>query len=342
MTGILGGLIGSYAAAVSYDVITGINSSPYVAAWKFSDGFQSKYSDPATLLSSTAAGISFSGNKSAVLCGVDTTPNSIGAYAWSSGWGTKYSNPATLPSGRQLGATFFPQTASAVTGGDGSHLNGYAWSSGFGTKYSNPATVPTGGFSVRFSNAGTTIAVSNNSASPYQAVYTFSSGFGTKYGDPATLPPNATYGTAWTQSDNAILFNTGSSPYVTAYPWSSGYGSKYSDPASAMSGLPGRVSNFNYATNAWVGSGNTTDIINAYAWSSGFGTKYSAPASLPVSRGENAYFTPNDKAVIWSGQSNGTESNLLAWAWTNGSGFGAKYSDPPSLSTAIAYGLDVR
>lgn len=328
--------------APTYDVITGIASSPYVEAWTFSNGFGSKRSAPASLQSSTVAGISFSGDKTAVLCAVDTTPNAIGAYAWSSGWGTKYGNPATLPSGRQLGATFFPNNASAVTGGDGSHLNGYAFSSGFGSKYANPASLPTGGFSVRFGNNGDKLAVNNNSASPYQAVYDFSSGFGSKYSNPSTLPPGATYGTAWTQSDNAILFNTGSSPFVVAYPWSAGFGTKYSNPATGMSGLPGRVSNFNYATNAWVGSGDGTDIINAYAWSSGFGTKYSAPAGLPVSRGENAYFTPNDGAVIWGGQSNGTESNLLAWAWTNGSGFGSKYSDPASLSTAIAYGLDVR
>jgi hypothetical protein len=328
--------------APTYDVIVGINNSPYVAAWTFSGGFGTKYTAPASLLDTTANAVSFAGNKSAVLAGVNTTPNAIGAYAWSSGWGTRYAYPSSLPSGRQLGATFWPKSASVATGGDGSHLNAYAWSSGFGSKYANPSPVPTGGFAVRWSNSGAQIAVSNNSASTYQTVYFFSSGFGSKYADPATTPGGATYGTAWTPNDNAILWTSGTSPYVYAYPWSSGYGTKYSNPASAMSGLPGRVSNFNYAGSAWVGSGNSTDIINAYAWSSGFGTKYSAPAGLPVSRGENAYFTPDDAAVIWSGQSNGTESNLLAWAWTNGSGFGTKYSDPPSLSTSIAYGLDVR
>jgi hypothetical protein len=324
-----------------YDVITGIDNSPYVEAWTFSGGFGTKYTAPASLQSSTAAAVSFAGDKSAVLCGIDTTPNAIGAYAWSSGWGTKYGNPASLPSGRQLGATFWPKSASLATGGDGSHLNAYAWSSGFGSRYANPSPVPTGGFAVRWSNSGAQIAVSNNSASTYQTVYFFSGGFGSKYADPSTAITGATYGTAWAPSDSAILYTSGSSPFVFAYAWSSGYGAKYSNPATGMSGLPGRVSNFNYAGNAWVAGGNSTDVINAYAWSSGFGTKYADPTGKSTFSGENAFFTPDDSAVIWSGGYDGT-TNLMAWAWTNGSGFGTKYANPASPTNARAYGLDVR
>lgn len=337
-----GAFLGARAGA--YDVLIGTTSTPYVSAWKFSSGFGTKYADPGTLTTSTVAALAFAPDKSAIICAIDGSASiAAQAYAWSgSGFGTKYSNPASTPSGRQLGASFKAGNNAVATGGDGSHLNGWPWSSGFGTKYSNPASVPTGGFAVRFDPSGAYIAVSNNSASPWQAVYNFSSGFGSKYADPGTTPGGATYGTAWTPSSNAILYTAGSSPYVFAYPWSgSGYGTKYANPATLANGLPGRVTNFNAAGNAWVGGGNSTDQINAYAWSSGFGTKYAAPSGTSTIVGENAFFTPDDGAVIWSGEGDGTTS-LMAWAWTNGSGFGTKYSDPVSPTNSRAYGLDVR
>jgi hypothetical protein len=328
----------------TYDVILGIASSPYVYAYQWSNGFGTKYADPSTLLSATVAAVSFAGNKSAVLCGIDNGTLPQAAYAWSNGWGSKYADPSTNASGRQLGASFHPNNNAVATGGDGSHVNAWAWSSGFGTKYSAPASAPGGGFAVRYNPSGSLIAVSNNSASPYLAVYDWSSGFGSKYSNPGTLPSGATYGTAWTSNSNAILFTSGSSPYVVAYPWSSGFGTKYSNPSTALSTLPGRVSNFNSNNTAWAGAGNGASAvaINAYAWSSGFGTKYADPATTPGTIvGENTYFTPDDSAVILTGQGDGT-TNVYAWAWTNGSGFGTKYANPATVTNSRGYGMDVK
>lgn len=327
------------SAGTPYDVLLGTAGSPYINAYVFSNGWGSKYANPATLPTQTAAAVSFAPNKTALIIAEDGSSPYVSAYAWSSGFGSKYSNPATAPAGRRLGADFRGGSVAVGFGGDSPSpwVDAYPWSSGFGSKYSNPSTLGTGGFSVRWSPDGTVFSSSNNSASPYLAAWAWSGGFGSKYSNPATNPGNATYGQAWTPSSNAIVYSVGSSPYLVAYPWSGGYGTKYADPATLPPALPGRVLNFNPAGNVLVAANSSSPYVIAYAWSSGFGTKYADPGVGGPSTGENAFFTPDGNAVIQSGQGS---PNLNAWAWSGG--FSVKYPAPATLISAVGYGLDVK
>ena len=329
------------SAGTPYDVLVGTDNSPYINAWIFNNGFTTKYTNPSTLPTQTAAAVSFAPNKTALVIGEDGSSPYVSAYAWSSGFGSKFSNPATAPANRRLGADFRSGSNAVGFGGDSPSpwVDAYPWSSGFGSKYSNP-TVGTGGFSVRWSPNGAVFSSSNNSTTPYLAAWAWSSGFGSKYSNPSSLPGGGTYGQAWTPSGNAIVYSVGASPFFAAYPWSGGYGTKYADPATLPTNLPGRVLNFNPAGNVLVGAISTTSStspkILAYAWSSGFGTKYADPATFGSTSGENAYFTPDGNAVIQS-NSGGTPN---AWVWN--SGFGAKYPDPATTITGSGYGLDVK
>lgn len=326
-------------AGTAYDVLVGSTSSPYVNAYVFQNGWGSKYANPATLPTQTAAAVSFAPNKSALIIAEDGSSPYVSAYAWSSGFGSKYSNPASAPSGRQLGADFRTGSNAVAFGGDAPSpwVHAYPWNPGFGSKYSNPGTLGTGGFSVRYSPNGSFISSANNSASPYLTAWAWSSGFGSKYANPSTLPTGATYGQTWTPSSNAIVYSVGSSPYVVAYPWSSGYGTKYSDPATLPVGLAGRVGSFNSAGNVFVAANSNSPYIEAYAWSSGWGSKFASPAQVASGGGENALFTPDGNNIIQSGQG---APPVVAYAWSNG--FAVKYSNPTSATSGIGYGLDVK
>jgi hypothetical protein len=327
------------SAGTAYDVLLGTSSSPYINAYVFQNGWGSKYANPATLPTNTAAAVSFAPNKTALIIAEDGSSPYVSAYAWSSGFGSKYSNPATAPAGRRLGADFRGGSVAVGFGGDSPSpwVDAYPWNPGFGSKYSNPATLGTGGFSVRWSPDGTVFSSTNNSASPYLAAWAWSGGFGSKYSNPASAPANATYGQNWTPSSNAVVYSVGGTPFFAAYAWSSGYGSKYSNPATLPSGLPGRVGGFNPSGTVLVTANSYGSYIDAYAWSSGFGTKYANPSVSASSSGENAMFTPDGNNIIQSGQGS---VPVAAYAWS--SGFAVKYSDPTTPAVGVGYGLDVK
>jgi len=81
--------------------------SPFVAAYPFSSGFGSKYSDPSSALpNSTPVYLAFSKTGSAISIVSQINPF-ITTYAFSNGFGTKYSNPASLPNNSQEAVVTF-------------------------------------------------------------------------------------------------------------------------------------------------------------------------------------------------------------------------------------------
>lgn len=204
----------------------GGNTSPYmnIYAWTNASGYGTRYSNPATLPSSSVNSLSF-GSSTMFACWGNTSPY-VRAWAWSSGFGTAYANPATLPTGSSYDiAINRAGTVVMVSMSTSPYIHAYAWSAGWGTKFANPATLPTGLVgNVSWRNTDDVIALQIN-ASPYISAYPWSSGFGTKYADPSVLPAgNAEV--SFNYDGTAVLAQEGNTA-PNAYRWASGWGTKY-------------------------------------------------------------------------------------------------------------------
>lgn len=136
------------------------------------------------------------------------------------------------------------------------------------------------------------------------------------------------------------------SPYISVFPFvvDTGMSPKYANPGTAWSG-PGVGVDFSRDGGIVAGALFTSPYINAYVWNmaSGYGTKYSNPGTLPgdVRRslcfnGDYDQTIPTTDVVV-GGQSGG--SYVDAYPWTDGSGFGTRYSNPGTLPTGTVYSI---
>lgn len=238
-------------------VVAGINISPGVVAYKWSDstGFGTKFSDPSTPPvptddSSYVAAIAFSKSGNAI---VVTTSGSSGtsspyihAYAWSSstGFGTKYSNPSFTYSGDAVQqALSFSSTGGAVGMISAYELvTIYQWSdsTGFGTTYVVPS-LHSGVFNagLTFHPSSGVIAIgfdagTDSGIAMYQ--WSDSTGFGTRYADPSNRTGWGDGAYEMTFSPSGTVFGaiTDDTPYLAVYPWdnSTGFGTRYNNPSS--------------------------------------------------------------------------------------------------------------
>jgi hypothetical protein len=137
------------------------------------------------------------------------------------------------------------------------------------------------------------------------------------------------------QSDifSKVLVSSDGAPYVVVWPWSDagGFGTKFSDPPSNVT-VAGFVAKFNQPMSAVGLAINSTAIATAWRWSeSGFGTRYSNP-TIPASsgaQGRGLDFNPSNQSVIVG--TNGTTRTVLAYPWSDATGFGTRYADPSVL-----------
>ena len=289
------------ATEFAYDnsaVLVSTSLTPYVAAFRWSNGFGTQYSNPASSPSGVNSYISrFCPDMLSVCMGQDTTPFTT-AYAWSSstGFGSKYANPSSTLAGLSRGLSFNPFSNSVIFSHNVSPtITAYAWSSstGFGSKYANPVDGLSGNaLSVDFNPAtGTTIGVSHVNA-PGIAVYDWSAGFGTKYANPS-VDASSLYNRAvqFANNGNSIAYCPGDVPYVAAYPWSAGFGTKYANP-SVLTGDVNISMAFSSSSSEIAVANLGSPPITAYRYSSsGFGAKFTNPATIPAVRGDGIAFT---------------------------------------------------
>jgi len=322
-------------------IFIGSSSSPYIQAypWDSSTGFGSKFSNPASSVGQIVNGIDVNTENNAVLLG---TWGGTKAYAWSNstGFGTKYTDPSST--GAQEKVDFSPNSLGAISATASSpFIHGWQWSNstGFGTKSSNPATLPTAaGNGCAFSGDSAYAAVAHN-VSPFISVYPWSSsGFGTKVANPSTLPTGGPSVLGMTDcvfaGSSALLMSSYASPYIQAYAWSSGFGSKFSNPSTLPPSSSYKI-RMNRANTAVAVSSDSPPYIVVYAWSNstGFGTKYSNPSTASEYQEYEIDFSKDDTAIAQVGVyiGSGTNERVTAWAWSNSTGFGAKYSAPSTL-----------
>lgn len=309
--------------------IIGHLNSPFITAWAFNttNGFGSKFSQPATLPSTFLTTSTFDENGAVIW----TTNNGVYAHAWSNtGFGTKYADPAIQPSGFQRGVHIHPSKNAVAVSSTTTGVSAYPWSSstGFGTRYALPSPA-FGNMGCRFFPNGNLIAVAH-SASPYVGVYNWSSGFGSRYSNPSTLttrtPSDAGNPIAVSPNNDAILFGLGygTPAEVVGYAWNNGFSTKYSNAPNAPSAGTFYAIAFSPDNANVFASGSA----QTYQWSSstGFGTRYSTPSggnNLDGARG--TIWTSNFIAAQDTG-----DPGISVWQWNNG--FGTKYSNPASTN----------
>lgn len=139
-----------------------------------------------------------------------------------------------------------------------------------------------------------------------------------------------------TYGSSVLFVGTTTSPAIHAYKWDKGFGTKYANPASTQVSCytiftpPSRA-----AVGATTGSA-TNRYTMMYPWSdaSGFGTRFtlsgSYPSSLPggSTGGDILCWNTPGNVVVISGSS--TAPNVVAFVWSDSTGFGTKYADPPT------------
>jgi hypothetical protein len=325
--------------AVSY------SDSPYISAYKWLNGFVSKYSNPATTLPSAAAGgiVSINNNFPAISITSTASPF-IYVYAWSGGFSTLYNNPSTLPTSFARYAKFNPAgTAIAVAHRTEPFITVYPWSNGFGTKYADPSTLPADNcWCTNFNTTGNVIAAGYNFTYS-MALYPWSNGFGTKYANQSTQLRGTVRGFSFKSDNSAMAVSFDNGPqncYVFAWSNSTGFGTKYADPAISLDGRGNDVS--------FTNSGNAIAVISsnggvvAFPWNNGFGTKYADPSTpFSIYGVQSIKFTQDDSAIFIAGGYTPLDSTsaLNAYAWST-SGFGTIYTAPSTQPSPIAYSVD--
>ncbi len=307
-------------------------TSPYVSVYRWSDsgGFGEKLANPSTLLTATAAGISFSPDGRAIAISFGTNPGHV-AYAWSaSGFGTKYSDPATSVSSGG-GCCFTKNGDKLVTTGGNPSFNIFNWSNstGFGSTQAINASINASGSGIDCSPVNNSYVAASAGTNVLFA-YDMSTTTATRYN--VTLATSAVgRGVAFHPNGADIACAHDVSPFISVFPWSSpGFGTKYANPATLPSGNCNDVV-FNNAGTVLAAAVAVSPFVEAYAWSAGFGSKFSNPSSLPAGAGSGIDFSPSDNAVAVA---HTTSPFVTAYAWSGG--FGAKYSDPSTLPTGNA------
>ena len=247
--------------------------------------------------------------------------------------------------GKSAGASYI-----AVAHATSPRISVYTWSnSGFGTKFSNPTTVPpstpysvsvnTGPYS---STPATVIATYGLSSSPYVSVYAWSSsGFGTKYADPSGWPTAAgavqNNAMSFSPDGGTIAFGlTTNSPYIAAYPFSGGFGTRYANPATLPNSFI-NVVNWSRNSNAILLAGSSTGAsgypIPYYNFSGGFGSFTVGPYIPFQAYGITQHPTED---VVVSVHTTSSVSNVRAYNWTSGGGYGSGIANPSPVPTGTA------
>jgi hypothetical protein len=191
------------------------------------------------------------------------------------------------------------------------------------------------------------LAVAGNSSSPSIAVYGWSSitGAGSKYADPSTLvsaAANITFNDF--QTGSALFVANATTPFVHGYGWSasSGFGAKFSNPATLPTGAV-NVLKMNTAGDCLACTLNEViPRMSVYSVSStGFSSLFTNGLGTGIESIYGTSFNFSDTVIAIGGYTTGyAASYLRAYIWSNSSGYGTKYTNPPEppmAATSITF-----
>jgi len=248
--------------------------------------------------------------------------------------GTRYADPSSATPGATRNVAFSPsgKAVATVHSYASPYATAYAWNdaTGFGTKYSSsPGGIPAAVFDLAFSPTGGAIAITCYD-SPSVRVFAWSdvTGFGAQYADPSSLSLRTITSVTFNPTGNVIVLGDAYGR-ISAYAWSdaTGFGARYTDPSS----VPSQINSlqFNSAGNAIAAAHYYSPHVTVWAWNNntGFGTKYADP-STPVSStavvSSGAAFNLTDDAIVVGFN---VSPYIAAYAWSNATGFGTRYTD---------------
>jgi hypothetical protein len=166
-----------------------------------------------------------------------------------------------------------------------------------------------------------------------------------KFSAPGTLKTGRTVYTSmlagnptYNPKEFMVLSYTGS-PYISVWNISNAtFGTKVTD-WSLPSGVTGtnQPSWSRTGASIVVPTGNSSPFIHGYRWTAGaspaWGTKFSDPSTLPTGNTSFATFSNNDLIVATA-----TSPFVLAYQYSDTTGFGTKYANPATLPPAAAGG----
>lgn len=272
-------------------------SSPYVWTYKWSSGFGTQNSAPASNVTNLAwLAMSHPSTTYMAISWAGTPYGALWAWSDASGFGTKATGaPTAYGNGAPQGGGAWNPGGTAISWGAvstpfiGAHaVSGNAW----GTKYANPATLPGNAtYGGTWSNNGSQIFHIQQTGVDVSG-YNWSAGFGTKLTSASPLPAYTCAGpTIIKWNDNSVIGTTQTGgagiAHICMYAWSgTAYGTKYADPATAITAgaAYGIAADFHRTGSSLAVSHATTSPYHAaYAWSSGFGSKFADSATVPTS-----------------------------------------------------------
>lgn len=306
-------------------------------AWDESSGFGTVYGPASPLSSSAATGVTWLRQGTAAVFSVKSSPYVCG-YAWSSGWGSKYSDPGSPPLGgypngidlSKSGAEFF------MSGTGTPYICAVAFnpSTGYGSQYSDPATLPSAAVQRLSVNQAGTYVVAGVNASPYIIAYAWTgSGWGSKLSDPATYPTENPVGANFCPNGSKVVLYGGSPTYYAyAYNFSDGFGSKYADQASLPTRSPqeARMSKSRGAIlSAQIAAGAGQNAAQAWHWTDvgGWGSKYADAATHPDQNSYSVMISGSGANALIGKHNTASYACVIAYAWTDSSGWGTKWTD---------------
>lgn len=210
--------------------------------------------------------------------------------------------------------------------------------SGFGSKFANPASLPSASVGSNATTKGLVFSPKGdylivgiaNTTDPRYALYPFSSsGFGTRIATQSLGVADRAY--AWRPDQSGIALTLRSGALMSMRSFTTDIGAAYtSQPAPLNGSQDGRSVAVHPANNAVAATWATSPYVGAAVLTSnGYGAAYSAPAT-----GVGATSWPWDVEFSPSGNSIVITTDASPWvagyAWTSGSGFGSKFSNPSS------------
>ena len=277
----------TYGASTVFAATTGTTRAH---AYRWSQGFGTKYSNPGSLPANNTYHVQANQKKTAVgFIHASLTGRYVAFYPWSdsSGFGTRYTAPSTYP------------------------VTSVYFSSGNGV--------------MTFSTDGNAVIIGGSSSAPTTVAWAWSdaSGFGTKFSDPSTSPPDAhavkLYGgpSGSNPPDDVVLFSAIGSSADRASAWafnsSTGWGAKKTAPASLPSSSAYSItSNIFVVIYGTLGTGERRSVAYDFDFYAGFGTRYSTMASTVI------LASPNGCQLSWI--KTGSFSPVITYTWGSGSG----------------------
>jgi hypothetical protein len=340
-------------------------SSPRAHAYRWSQGFGTKYSDPASPPNATTYHVAANVKKTAVGFNQNTSTNRyLSFYPWSdaSGFGTRYAATATYPTAAALstngGATFnfSPDGNAVVVGSIAGTPTTVAWAwtdaNGFGTKFSDPATSPPDCYFMHFfggplgaGNAPSEVIIFGSASTDADRLsawnFNSSSGWGAKMSNPSTMPLSGVFTctsdvfTVITGTQSASTTERRSAAYDFGF--TTGFGTKYS--AMAATDILGNPSGTQMS---WVATGSVSPVVS-YVWgrtsgglagtgiatfpwySNGWGSKYSDPA-VPIPSADGSGEEVSFNLNLDLGVAHEGSPYVTVYPWNNG--YGTKYANP--------------